>query len=127
MPDTNQTVILIILKDGKVLLEQRLPDSELANHFLFPGGKVEESESTQQAAIREGLEELGITSTKLVPLEEFIGHESKRILCPFVVIEWEGEVSDKILDTVNPVFRVDFEDVSKSPLESVRYLYKITK
>ena len=127
MNDTNKTVILIILKDGKVLMEQRAPDSGLANHFLLPGGKIEINEDTSQAAKREGLEELGITITELVALEEFIGHESRRILCPFLVISWTGEVSKVVLDKGNPVFWVDFEDISRSPLESVQHLYKLSK
>lgn len=127
--DTNQTVIIILVKKGKLLLERRSESSTLANQFLFPGGRIEEDEvdKVELALKRESFEELGITPTKFIPLSPFEGQESKLILVPFLITKWQGEVPDKILDKGNPVFWVDIEDVAKSPLESVQQLVKLAK
>lgn len=50
----------LICKDGKVLLAQR-SCQDLNRKWEFPGGKVESTESHQEALRREIAEELGIT------------------------------------------------------------------
>ncbi len=47
----------VIIRDGKVLLDKHGDDP----FWKFPGGKVRDDESLQQAAIREVDEELGLT------------------------------------------------------------------
>lgn len=49
---------LIILKDNKVLIRKFNNGSKYI--FDLPGGKVEEGETLVKAAVREGIEELGI-------------------------------------------------------------------
>lgn len=55
-------VVAGILRDaaGRVLLAQRLPGSNHAGRWEFPGGKVEPGENPQEALARELREELGI-------------------------------------------------------------------
>lgn len=45
--------------DGKVLLIQRSPEGDHSGEWAFPGGKIEDGETPQQAARREWDEELG--------------------------------------------------------------------
>lgn len=47
-------------KDGRILICQRHPDGLLGGLWEFPGGKLEENESLEQAAAREVLEETGV-------------------------------------------------------------------
>lgn len=47
-------------KDGRFLIQQRLPGASRGLLWEFPGGKVESGESDAQALIRECREELGI-------------------------------------------------------------------
>jgi len=57
---TQQDVVgAIIYQSGTVLLAQRT-DEELNGKWEFPGGKVEDGESHQEALRRELMEELGV-------------------------------------------------------------------
>lgn len=55
-----RVVAALIRRDGKILLTQRWPGRHLGLMWEFPGGKVEEGESDEQALQRELSEELGI-------------------------------------------------------------------
>jgi 8-oxo-dGTP diphosphatase len=50
----------IIRKDGKILIAQRGQHKSLPGKWEFPGGKIEDGESPEQALERELLEEFGI-------------------------------------------------------------------
>ena len=51
---------LLQRQDGKVLITQRRPQAFMPLKWEFPGGKVEQGESDQEALARELQEELGI-------------------------------------------------------------------
>jgi 8-oxo-dGTP diphosphatase len=53
--------------DGHFLLACRPSGKPYAGYWEFPGGKVEQGESLQQALARELHEELGITVTRAHP------------------------------------------------------------
>lgn len=55
-----RVVAALIRKDNKVLLTQRWPGKNIGLTWEFPGGKVEEGESDDNALRRELWEELGI-------------------------------------------------------------------
>ncbi|MEE2830504.1 MAG: (deoxy)nucleoside triphosphate pyrophosphohydrolase [Myxococcota bacterium] len=63
MPPSPLRVVAAVVRDGdRVLLTRRPEDApDFPNHWEFPGGKVEEGESDEQALRRELREELGIT------------------------------------------------------------------
>ncbi len=63
---------LICNAQNQILLVKRLRAPE-ANHWGFPGGKVDFGETTQQATIREVNEELGISIT-LGPLAHLVNY-----------------------------------------------------
>ncbi len=80
--------------DNRVLISRRPPDKSMAGLWEFPGGKVEDGESPEDALIRELAEELGVRVTKpcLAPLT-FASHdyESFHLLMPlFVCRRWTG-------------------------------------
>jgi 8-oxo-dGTP diphosphatase len=56
-----QVTAAVILKDYRVLVARRSPHKHMGGYWEFPGGKIEDGETPQQALARELLEELGIT------------------------------------------------------------------
>jgi 8-oxo-dGTP diphosphatase len=59
-PEVQVAVGVLIRSDGAFLLTSRPPGKPYAGYWEFPGGKVEQGESTYQALCRELHEELGI-------------------------------------------------------------------
>jgi 8-oxo-dGTP pyrophosphatase MutT (NUDIX family) len=56
--------IVFVAPDGEVLLLRRSGEEEnYAGHWALPGGKAEEGETAEDAAIREAREECGIDAT----------------------------------------------------------------
>ena len=85
----------LVDSDGRVLIAQRPDGKQLAGHWEFPGGKVEDGETPETALIRELQEELGIT-VKQACLAPFVfashTYESFHLLMPlFLIRRWEGE------------------------------------
>lgn len=50
----------VVIRDGRVLLTRRAEGQHLAGMWEFPGGKLENGESPEQALVRECREECGI-------------------------------------------------------------------
>lgn len=55
-----QVVAAVIEDEGRYLITQRGKHAVLANKWEFPGGRVEEDESLEEALVRELRERLGI-------------------------------------------------------------------
>ena len=60
-PVTDVAVGVLLLPDGSFLLTSRPEGKVYAGYWEFPGGKLEASETVEQALRRELQEELGIT------------------------------------------------------------------
>src|SRR5207245_1289859 len=60
MPHRIRVVAAMIERDGKYLITQRRPTASLPLLWEFPGGRVQEGESDQEALARELEEEMGI-------------------------------------------------------------------
>lgn len=82
--------------DNRVLIAKRPEGRPLAGLWEFPGGKVEEGETPEEALIRELSEELSIRVTKpcLAPLTfSTYGYpEFHLLLALFICRRWEGSV-----------------------------------
>ena len=86
--------VVLIDRDGRVLLSQRPSGKSMTGLWEFPGGKIENGEVPEEALIRELKEELGIDtwSSCLAPLS-FASHsyEDFHLLMPvFVCRKWVG-------------------------------------
>ena len=61
----------VLVHDGRILAQKRMPDDIWANLWEFPGGIVEEGESPGQAVIREYMEETGLAVNHPLPIGSF--------------------------------------------------------
>ncbi|KKQ41160.1 MAG: hypothetical protein US60_C0046G0011 [Microgenomates group bacterium GW2011_GWC1_37_8] len=93
------TTNLLIIKDGKVLFIKRSEDAEFFPGWLMlPGGKQEEYETPQQAAIRETFEETGIKAVnpvlKVVATHNHFYREAVYMVFIFVANDFSGELKE---------------------------------
>ena len=56
-----KSVACIAFENRKVLIAHRNPVGQMGNRWEFPGGKIDENETDEQAIIREMNEEFGIS------------------------------------------------------------------
>lgn len=91
--ENNKPIVLVaacalIDTDSRILIAQRPEGKSLAGMWEFPGGKVEEGETPEQALIRELNEELGIETkeTCLAPLTfASYSYEKFHLLMPLYI------------------------------------------
>jgi mutator protein MutT len=97
----------IVLRAGRILICQRRSDGPLPGFWEFPGGKVEPSETAEQALLRELREELAIDVRNLEALTpiEFAYAEAHVRLHPFICQHEAGEarpLASRLLRWVEP-------------------------
>ena len=100
--------VVLVDRDGRILLSQRPSNKSMSGLWEFPGGKVESGELPEEALIRELKEELGIETwgSCLAPLS-FASHsyDDFHLLMPvFVCRRWIGEpkpMEGQVLKWVN--------------------------
>lgn len=84
---------VVVREDGRILIARRPDHLHMGGRWEFPGGKVEEGETVQQALARELREEVALEVRQLQPLTE-IRHdypEKTVLLDTWWVTEFEGE------------------------------------
>lgn len=92
-PVTEVAVGILIRNDGSFLLGQRPQGKPYAGYWEFPGGKIESTESVEQALFRELKEELGIEIGKSYPwktIEYDYPHAYVRLNI-YKIYDWKGE------------------------------------
>ena len=87
-------VAIVVLRrsDGRILLRRRRRDEHLPGLWEFPGGKLREGESAEEAAVREAREEMSVETIGL-RLTETIEHDypDRRV----IIQVFEGTFSDQ--------------------------------
>jgi 8-oxo-dGTP diphosphatase len=94
-------VAALILRGDEVLICQRRPDQAMALKWEFPGGKVEDGESAEEALARELQEELGITAEigrRIVHTSHTYRSGGTLDLQFFVVHTFQGEITNRIFN-----------------------------
>lgn len=110
-PPRTLVVGAAIIRDGAVLAARRTAPPEAAGRWEFPGGKVEQGESPEEAIVREIDEELGcrISLTDWLPGTAQIGatHEL-RVACGVLI---RGEPTPTEHDLIRWVTADELEGV----------------
>ncbi|WP_054178366.1 8-oxo-dGTP diphosphatase MutT [Trabulsiella odontotermitis] len=78
---------------GEIFITQRAADAHMANKWEFPGGKIEEGETPEQAVVRELAEEVGIDAAMPVLFDKLeYQFPDRHITLWFWLVEsWQGE------------------------------------
>lgn len=88
-------VAVIINQDDEFLITRRSSDQHQGDKWEFPGGKVENNETSQEALSREIREELGIEIQSAIHItdiiHEYVDDNKKVLLDFFEVKSWLGE------------------------------------
>lgn len=93
----------IIYRDGRVLVGQRRAGDRHPFKWEFPGGKVEQGESPQDALVRELSEELQIEAkvgSELARYEHDYPSGSRVHLLFFVVRDFAGEPTARVFEQI---------------------------
>ena len=98
------TVVAGILeRDGRILICQRKANQAHPLKWEFPGGKVEGTESPEEALVRELREELGVTSapgSRLTSYEFSYPGKNPILLIFLAVTEWQGDPENLIFERI---------------------------
>lgn len=84
--------VVLVDKDGRVLIAQRQPGQIMPDYWEFPGGKLQDGETPEDCIRREASEELGIALGCFAPLN-FISETRDGyhvIVYLFICREWDG-------------------------------------
>ncbi len=112
--------------DGRILIARRPDHLHMGGRWEFPGGKVEEGETVQQALTRELREEVAIEVKDLKPLTE-IRHdypEKTVLLDTWWVTKFKGEASGQegqqsAWVAVAELFDYQFPDANQEIIEAI--------
>ncbi len=103
--DINESVGVIVVKDGKILCGVR-DNTKHSGRICGPGGHLKTGESYEQAAFRETEEEFGISPKELIPLG-FGPREDDSGMTPavFLCTDYNGQPYSRDGEMMAPVFR----------------------
>lgn len=124
--------VAVIIQQGSVLLCQRLPTSRYPFKWEFPGGKIEDNETPEQALKRECFEELNITIEHVIHLQTKVSHYDDGGTFSvhfFAVTAYEGIVLNRVFNTyewVKPDKLLEF-DLLSGNVDFCKQLSKLLK
>ncbi len=115
------SAVALVDADGRVLLAQRPAGKAMAGLWEFPGGKIEEGETPEQALVRELKEELGIdTSSSCLAPVTFASHryDDFHLMMPLYVCRvWQGQVTAREGQKLVWAYPKDFDKYPMPPAD----------
>ena len=84
---------MILTRGNTVFLLKRTPNGTYPDHWCFPGGKVEDTESSKTAAFRECREECGVIVTECDFLVRMVRSRNNEthVISNFIATKFCGE------------------------------------
>ena len=120
--------LAIVVREGRVLVARRASDQHLPGAWEFPGGKIDDGEEPEAAALRELREEAGLTADSAESLLVFVHDYPDRRLRfhAFVVNAASGEVAidgDRSFQWVEPssLDELEMPDANRAILRALRW------
>ncbi len=109
----------ILRCQGRVYVQQRLPDDIWGGLWEFPGGRLEEGETPEQAARREIAEETGWQAPKLVFFKTVVHHYTRyRVTLHGFLAEWKTMPPSPVLTAAQQFAWVDESRLDEYPYPS---------
>jgi 8-oxo-dGTP diphosphatase len=118
----------LIDEQGQVLIAARPPGKHMAGRWEFPGGKIADGETPQEALRRELCEELGIEVQQCrLEMSRVHAYPDREVELLFHVVEaWSGtpaSLDGQALRWV-PLERLDREDILEADLPFIHALQR---
>lgn len=92
----SHSVVFALVKNGLILVEERLEPGKWQGLTIIPGGHIEQGETQEEAMIREVKdEEIGVTPTKFARLGSVTTVDDGMVLKVkhiFLIEEWVGDI-----------------------------------
>ena len=109
-------LLALLNEKNEVLISLRKNKKEYDGYWEYPGGKVEEDETLEQAVIREIKEEINleISGSCIAPLTFALDRhaESETVLFLYVCRKWEGSITsllDQRMKWVKPIDLTEYQ------------------
>ena len=109
-------LLALVNEKNEVLISLRKNKKEYDGYWEYPGGKVEEDETLEQAIIREIKEEINLEISKncVAPLTFAVDQHggSETILFLYICRKWEGSITsllDQKIKWVKPIDLAEYE------------------
>ncbi|MEM7433939.1 MAG: (deoxy)nucleoside triphosphate pyrophosphohydrolase [Myxococcota bacterium] len=115
---TIRVVAALVERDGRYLITQRRENAVLPLLWDFPGGRVEEGESDDDALVREVEERLGVQVT-VGQLISFVNHPYERYAVDLYLYECRLQSENLSCRAVKDYAWVSSEEMEKYPFTPV--------
>ena len=112
----SSSIACIYYKDNKLFIAKRQNSGQMGGRWEFPGGKLEEGESFEQAIKREMYEEFktGVTGIEKITETQFVHNDKKCSLHAFAVeFEHDGIKTPFVLSEHTEYKWVDPSEIKK--------------
>lgn len=110
-----EAAFVAIFKHDKVLLVRSLTNPRYQDHWSLPGGLVDPGETPEQAAVREAIEEVGITCNINRLIGEVENNEDGVHVSIFSADYNKGEITP-LLDEISEARWFDIQEALAQPL-----------